>query len=226
MPYSRPEDKYKGAPGVFSIVEWLWEYIFSCSNTSHDDLNLARMRCSKEQPILLNPSWIPTRLDQIFRLNLHSIKHLASTWMSSNGMKHPTTHSDSNVSQWPCRPPGHYLHPTQFWNVRKYIIPAAISCLSYIKGFEWSSLPTNSHVVDVGGGTGSIAFIISKNFDLRVTVQDRAAVLNQAKEVCILPIVHDCDGNISIYDWYSSRSIGTRTFSRCRSRDPLSFKVI
>jgi hypothetical protein len=52
-----------------------------------------------------------------------------------------------------------------------------------LKGFQWSSIPSDSHVVDVGGGVGSTSLPISKQFpSLKVTIQDRPAVLAQAKQ--------------------------------------------
>jgi hypothetical protein len=47
-------------------------------------------------------------------------------------------------------------------------------------GFEWDKLPDDSVVVDVGGGNGSQALLITRNFpNLRVVVQDREGVTPQ-----------------------------------------------
>ncbi|KXN89277.1 Sterigmatocystin 8-O-methyltransferase [Leucoagaricus sp. SymC.cos] len=66
------------------------------------------------------------------------------------------------------------------------------SCLSWRKksksthdhlGFQWSSIPPYSHVVDVGGDVGSTSLPISKEFpSLKVTTQDLPAVVVQAEQ--------------------------------------------
>ncbi|KAJ7609461.1 O-methyltransferase [Roridomyces roridus] len=49
-------------------------------------------------------------------------------------------------------------------------------------GFDWAGLPTNSVVVDVGGGVGSTALILATKLpDLKVVIQDRCSVIEDAK---------------------------------------------
>ena len=52
------------------------------------------------------------------------------------------------------------------------------------QGFDWKSLPKNGIVVDVGGGVGSSSLVIARaNPDLKVVVQDRSTVLDDAVKV-------------------------------------------
>jgi tRNA1(Val) A37 N6-methylase TrmN6 len=54
-------------------------------------------------------------------------------------------------------------------------------------GFKWDSLPKDGVVVDVGGGAGASSLIIAKAVPhLKIVVQDRAAVLEDAQRVSIL----------------------------------------
>lgn len=51
-------------------------------------------------------------------------------------------------------------------------------------GFDWSSLPAGSTIVDVGSGLGHIAMKVFKKYPaLKVVIQDRASVIEQAKAV-------------------------------------------
>lgn len=66
-----------------------------------------------------------------------------------------------------------------------------ISCddvLTTFLGFEWESLPFGSTIVDVGGGTGSVALEIAKAHPtFKFVIQDRESVLKSAREVCVNP---------------------------------------
>ncbi|KIY52438.1 S-adenosyl-L-methionine-dependent methyltransferase [Fistulina hepatica ATCC 64428] len=60
---------------------------------------------------------------------------------------------------------------------------SAESPTAILKGFKWDSLPADSVIVDVGGGTGHVSLIIAKeNPMFRYVVQDRAAVIPHAKD--------------------------------------------
>ncbi|KAJ6629719.1 O-methyltransferase [Mycena sp. CBHHK59/15] len=51
-----------------------------------------------------------------------------------------------------------------------------------VNGFQWSSLPKNTLVVDVGGGIGSTSLEIARaNSHLRFIVQDRSAVIQEGE---------------------------------------------
>ncbi|KAF8192783.1 O-methyltransferase [Mycena galopus ATCC 62051] len=53
---------------------------------------------------------------------------------------------------------------------------------SALKRFNWSSLPENTLIVDVGAGIGSISFGIAKaNPQLRFVIQDKASVIQEGK---------------------------------------------
>ncbi|KAF8196214.1 hypothetical protein K438DRAFT_1760392 [Mycena galopus ATCC 62051] len=53
-----------------------------------------------------------------------------------------------------------------------------------VKRFNWSSLPENTLIVDVGAGIGSISFGIAKaNPQLRFVIQDKASVIQEGKEL-------------------------------------------
>ncbi|KAL0578134.1 hypothetical protein V5O48_003839, partial [Marasmius crinis-equi] len=53
-----------------------------------------------------------------------------------------------------------------------------------LKAYDWKKLPPGSLVVDVGGGVGSATDTIVKSFpDLKFVVQDRPAVVEDAKKV-------------------------------------------
>ncbi len=55
-----------------------------------------------------------------------------------------------------------------------------------MEGYDWSSLPPGSVVVDVGGGIGVSSLQLAKSFpDMKLVVQDRAAVVKEALEVII-----------------------------------------
>jgi len=48
-----------------------------------------------------------------------------------------------------------------------------------LKGFDWTSLPTGSLLVDVGGGNGSLSAVIAAHApQLKIIVEDRDAVIN------------------------------------------------
>ncbi|KAJ7161036.1 O-methyltransferase [Mycena filopes] len=52
-----------------------------------------------------------------------------------------------------------------------------------LQGFNWSSLPDGTLIVDVGGGIGSISLDIAKgNPQLRFVIQDKAAVAQEGEE--------------------------------------------
>lgn len=52
-------------------------------------------------------------------------------------------------------------------------------------GFDWSSLPPDSQILDVGGGIGSTSLVIAKNYPmLRTVIQDRPPVVRRGEEVC------------------------------------------
>ncbi|KAF7373613.1 S-adenosyl-L-methionine-dependent methyltransferase [Mycena sanguinolenta] len=54
---------------------------------------------------------------------------------------------------------------------------------SALDRFNWSSLPENTLIVDVGAGIGSVSFGIAKaNPNLRFLIQDKAAVIQEGKE--------------------------------------------
>lgn len=59
--------------------------------------------------------------------------------------------------------------------------------LKYVVGLNWTGLPENSLVVDVGGGVGSQAMLVAKaNTKLKVVIQDREGTIAQAREVRLL----------------------------------------
>ena len=54
-------------------------------------------------------------------------------------------------------------------------------------GFDWSSISQDAVVVDVGGGLGAPSMILAKEFpELRIIIQDRQPVVQQAQMVSIL----------------------------------------
>lgn len=61
-------------------------------------------------------------------------------------------------------------------------------------GFQWKDLPVASIVVDVGGGLGHTTLNIAKEYKhLKFIVQDRPAVIDQAKQVCFIPDTYVLD---------------------------------
>ncbi|KAK0199957.1 S-adenosyl-L-methionine-dependent methyltransferase [Desarmillaria ectypa] len=55
---------------------------------------------------------------------------------------------------------------------------------SMLDGFEWSLLPKNSLVVDVGGGVGMATLPVAKAFpDLRIIIQDRPKFVEDARKL-------------------------------------------
>ncbi|KAF5391012.1 hypothetical protein D9757_004066 [Collybiopsis confluens] len=53
-----------------------------------------------------------------------------------------------------------------------------------LNAFQWSSLPKNSKVVDVGGGVGNVFFPLAAGFpDLKLVVQDLPNVVNNGKNL-------------------------------------------
>ena len=64
----------------------------------------------------------------------------------------------------------------------KYIICASSEWISF-EGFDWSSLKVKV-LVDVGGGIGSTSAVINEHLpDLKIFVQDRQLVIEDAKRV-------------------------------------------
>ena len=59
------------------------------------------------------------------------------------------------------------------------------SRVSYVRsGFEWSELPNNSVIVDVGGGIGSQTMTLARAYTkLKFIVQDRQPTIYQAEKV-------------------------------------------
>ena len=54
-------------------------------------------------------------------------------------------------------------------------------------GYTWGQLPEGSLIVDVGGGLGSKSLVLAKHHpQLRIIVQDRGAVVQDAVKVCVL----------------------------------------
>lgn len=54
----------------------------------------------------------------------------------------------------------------------------------HFAGFDWAGLPAGSKFVDVGGGVGTQAMRLAREFPhLKYVVQDRAEVIEQGKEV-------------------------------------------
>ncbi|EJD00206.1 O-methyltransferase [Fomitiporia mediterranea MF3/22] len=54
---------------------------------------------------------------------------------------------------------------------------------SILYGFDWGSLPKGGIVVDVGGGLGQVSLEVSKAHpDLRVVLEDRPLIIEQAKQ--------------------------------------------
>jgi len=51
-----------------------------------------------------------------------------------------------------------------------------------LKGFRWSSLPADSVVVDVGGGIGSASLPILKNAPVKLIIQDKGVVIEDAEK--------------------------------------------
>ena len=57
-------------------------------------------------------------------------------------------------------------------------------CLFFFLGFQWKTLSPGSVVVDVGGGQGHNMLTIRNEYPkLKFVVQDRAAVMEEAKKV-------------------------------------------
>jgi hypothetical protein len=53
-----------------------------------------------------------------------------------------------------------------------------------MKGFDWSSLPADGIVVDVGGGIGSTSMLLAESYDhLKFVVQDREVVVAMGEKV-------------------------------------------
>lgn len=70
---------------------------------------------------------------------------------------------------------------------------AAVSILlahaDELSGFDWSSLAPGSKVVDVGGGVGSTALVLAKEYpQLKVVVQDLPSTIAEAEKVCCLTV--------------------------------------
>ena len=67
-----------------------------------------------------------------------------------------------------------------------------------IVGFDFASLPQSSVIVDVGGGVGTVARLLTTKFDnVNVIVQDREEVVEEGIKViiCVLyPIQFSADG--------------------------------
>ncbi|KAK7002289.1 O-methyltransferase-domain-containing protein [Favolaschia claudopus] len=81
-----------------------------------------------------------------------------------------------------------WLHrPENSWRLQRFGLGMAGTAATEAKdamftGFEWSSLPAGSVLVDVGGGIGNTAMTIAqKNPDLRVVVQDLEHQVAQGK---------------------------------------------
>jgi hypothetical protein len=75
-------------------------------------------------------------------------------------------------------------------------------------------------IVDVGGGIGSTSAVLARNFpDLRIVVQDRPAIIEDAKKVMFRMLGADLD--------HAShpRSIGRKRI-RSRSRQVLCFSKV
>ena len=85
-------------------------------------------------------------------------------------------------------------------------IYALISCI----GFDWSSLPHGSLVVDVGGGIGSTSMLLASAFSsttrdegglgLKFVIQDRPVVVEMGEKVLHSRIRYDpfVDGRIGL----------------------------
>ncbi len=55
--------------------------------------------------------------------------------------------------------------------------------LTLLSDFDWSQLPQDSVVVDVGGGIGSLAKELTRNYPhLRIIVQDLPKVIEDAEK--------------------------------------------
>jgi len=64
-----------------------------------------------------------------------------------------------------------------------------------LMGFDWTALPADSIVVDVGGGNGSLALYLAQAIPhVKLIVQDRAAVINAATKPVIASVFCHLNG--------------------------------
>lgn len=75
--------------------------------------------------------------------------------------------------------------PMPFSKVKFAVVaPESSLCLTRISGFDWTSLPAGSTVVDVGGGIGTQMLILARHFKhLKLIVEDREAVCSDTMKV-------------------------------------------
>ncbi|KAJ7611513.1 O-methyltransferase [Mycena polygramma] len=103
----------------------------------------------------------------------HSVKATASPW-------NVATKTDAFLFDWYDRPENEH---------RKTRFSFAMACSTKLEppeailaGFNWQDLPEHSVIVDVGGGVGSTALLITKAVPhVNLVVQDRASVIEDAK---------------------------------------------
>lgn len=87
-------------------------------------------------------------------------------------------------------------------------------------GFDWGNLPVGSKFVDVGGGVGTQAMILAREYPhLKYVVQDRAEVIANAKQVSQLSLVSASLTYASYFARYGqlrSRKLSTRKSLTCK----------
>ncbi|KAA1477972.1 S-adenosyl-L-methionine-dependent methyltransferase [Dentipellis sp. KUC8613] len=82
-----------------------------------------------------------------------------------------------------------YEHPEQKYRQRRFDagmqgIQALQPPDAILAVYDWKDLPAKSVVVDVGGGVGTSAFPLARDFpELKIVVQDRPDVVNDAKKL-------------------------------------------
>jgi len=63
-------------------------------------------------------------------------------------------------------------------------IPLYSRWCTHLSGFDWTSIPQGSVIVDVGGGTGRPTMTLARAFShLKIVIQDRESVIREGIEV-------------------------------------------
>ncbi|KAJ7605435.1 S-adenosyl-L-methionine-dependent methyltransferase [Mycena polygramma] len=93
-----------------------------------------------------------------------------------------------------------YQRPENTYNVRRFAVAmrgtAATESQDLIfQGFDWSALPSNGTIVDVGGGIGHLSLTIAQKYThLRIANQDLAAPIELSKAVNLITILSHLRG--------------------------------
>lgn len=82
---------------------------------------------------------------------------------------------------------------------------------SILKGFDWSSLPEGSVVVDVGGGIGTSTLALARKYPaLRYVIQDRPAVIVAGKKHCEIELPGALESGLVEYEEHNFFDIQPR----------------